>query len=145
VLARHKGDGGNVFSWFLVIDRDNERVGWASGRHMTVTNENNIPFQQTIFDEIDGSRDVGVRVITYGNVNIRPRPSIRSIPMAVTPYGTELAVLGRTMQAGEMQWLHIRYTDETGKVYFGWIYWAFDSPDLVRSTGIAPLDAVPIR
>ncbi len=125
VLAQNPGDGEGNFNWYLIVDVDNDRVGWASGRYLKIVGDTNIPFTNTIFDEIDGTPDKGARVYIRGNVNIRQRPSLRSAELLVTPYGTEVIVLGRTMQASLIQWLHVLYTAPDGRRTIGWIFYNY--------------------
>jgi hypothetical protein len=125
VLAQNPGDGEGNFNWYLIVDVDNDRVGWASGRYLRIVGDPNIPFTNTIFDEIDGTPDKGARVYIRGNVNIRQRPSLRSPELMVTPYGTEVMVLGRTMQAGIIQWLHVVYKAPDGRQTIGWIFYNY--------------------
>lgn len=146
VLAMNGGDGGGNFNWYLVVDVDNERIGWASGRYLILKGDPNIPFTQTIFDQIDNAKDVKARLTIFGNVNIRARPSERMPVIHTTAYGTELEVIGRTQQAGITQWVQVRFYDtNTGRPIVGWVYYNFNAPELMKLTGIAPLDAVPLR
>lgn len=146
VLAVNGGDGEGNFNWYLVVDVDNNRIGWASGRYLILKGDPSISFTPTIFDQIDNTSDVGARLTIYGNVNMRVRPSERMPVVHTTAYGTELEILGRTQQAGVTQWLHVRFFDAaTGRPIIGWIYYNFNAPELMKLTGIAPLDAVPIR
>jgi hypothetical protein len=145
VLALNSGDGEGKFNWYLVVDEDNKRIGWASGRYLILKGDPNIPYTPTIFDQIDNAPDVKARLTIFGNVNIRARPSDRMPVIHTTAYGTELQIIGRTQQAGITQWVQVRYFDETGRTIVGWVYYNFNAPELMKLTGIAPLDAVPLR
>jgi|GEM_PF-3762406 len=146
VLAVNGGDGEGNFNWYLVVDVDNNRIGWASGRYLILKGDPSIPFAPTIFDQIDNTSDVGARLTIFGNVNMRVRPSERMPVVHTTAYGTELEILGRTQQAGVTQWLHVRFYDgATNRTVIGWVYYNFNAPELMKLTGIAPLDAVPLR
>jgi hypothetical protein len=145
VLALNSGDGEGKFNWYLVVDEDNKRIGWASGRYLILKGDPNIPYTPTIFDQIDNAPDVKARLTIFGNVNIRARPSDRMPVIHTTVYGTELQIIGRTQQAGVTQWVQVRYFDETGRTIVGWVYYNFNAPELMKLTGIAPLDAVPLR
>lgn len=154
VLAQNPGDGEGNFNWYLIVDADNDRVGWASGRYLKLKGDVNVPFTTTIFDEIDGTPDKGARVYIRGNVNVRVRPSLRSDELLVTPYGTELVVLGRTMQAGIIQWLHVIYTAPDGRQTIGWIFYNYYEdldPKLIEPSPLpgqveaVDLTVVPVR
>ena len=145
VLAVNPGDGEGKFNWYLVVDDAHKKIGWASGRYLILKGDPNISYAQTVFDQIANTPDVGVRLTIFGNVNIRARPSERMPVIHITGYGTELQVLGRTQQAGITQWVHVRFFTDAGQPIDGWVYYNFQAPALMKLTGIAPLDAVPIR
>jgi hypothetical protein len=82
---------------------------------------NSIPVMGSIFDQIDDAPDIGARVVTRAVMNVRRRPSTRSPEIGEIPWGGMAQLIGRTVQAGENQWLHVRYFDEAGNTLVGWI------------------------
>lgn len=116
VLARNEDEGGG-YTWYKV--NTGERVGWASGRYLTVTN-GTPPIEGTVFDNLSNPPDIGVVAVTRAIMNFRRRPSIRSArigDLPQIPWGAEAQLLGRTVQGGRNFWFLVRYE---GRV--GWIY-----------------------
>lgn len=132
-VSGKSADEGGAFTWYRVTA--GERVGWASGRYLTITGDvASIPTLTTIFQEIDNAPDVGVVAIPRAVMNFRLRPSIRSARIGQINWGEEVTLIGRTVQAGQNFWFQVRRSD--GSV--GWIFAPYVS---VRG----PIDAVPIR
>jgi uncharacterized protein YraI len=132
VSARNVDEGGG-FTWYRVQSGD--RVGWSSGRYLTVSIDPlTLPLQSTIFEQIDGAGEIGVNVQTRAVMNLRRRPSVRSAVIGQVPWGAVVPLLGRTVQGGQNFWFHVRYNGVTG-----WVY----APFLRVVQG--PIDAVPIR
>ncbi len=113
VLARNRDEGS--YNWYKLQVGD--RIGWASGRYLTLNVDlNSLPLQGSIFDEIDGVQDIGARAYPRAAMNLRSRPSTRMPEIADVPWGAPLELLGRTVQAGVDQWLHVRYNGIVGWV-----------------------------
>jgi hypothetical protein len=132
LLAKNNSEG--PFTWYL-IQLTETRRGWASGRYLEVAgNLDAIPFQNTIFDQIDGAPDIGVIGQTRSVMNIRVRPSERTARLGQVPWGDQVSIIGRTRQGGLDFWYQIRYNG-----IVGWIL-----ADFVRvRSGF--IDAVPVR
>jgi uncharacterized protein YraI len=132
LLAKNNSEG--PFTWYL-IQLTETRRGWASGRYLEVAgNLDAIPFQNTVFDQIDGAPDIGVIGQTRAVMNIRVRPSERTARIGQVPWGDQVSIIGRTRQGGSDFWYHIRYNG-----IVGWIL-----ADFVRvRSGF--IDAVPVR
>lgn len=134
-LAQNKDEG--QFTWYLI--QVNEKTGWASGRYLEFTGDPaGLPTQGTIFEQIDGAPDIGVKAIPRSIMNLRRRPSQRTNLLAQIPWGAELSLIGRTVQGGQNHWLQVRYNTEDGQSLVGWIFAPFVSIQ-------GNLDSVPIR
>ena len=74
-IARNKDEG--TYTWFLLtVDG---HTGWSSGRYLQVTGDpNSVPIQSTVFEQIDGAPDTGVRAAPRSIMNFRRRPSQRA-------------------------------------------------------------------
>ncbi len=132
LLAKNNSEG--PFTWYL-IQLTETRRGWASGRYLEVAgNLDAIPFQNTIFDQIDGAPDIGVIGQTRSVMNIRARPSERTALLGQVPWGDQVSIIGRTRQGGSDFWYQIRYNGIVGWILAGFVR--------VRSGFI---DAVPVR
>ncbi|MFW5691540.1 MAG: SH3 domain-containing protein [Chloroflexota bacterium] len=129
VLARNTDEGG-PFTWYKV--QAGERIGWASGRYLTVTN-GTPPLESTIFEQIDNPPSTGVFAAPNAFMNLRRRPSERSQRLGQIPWGAEVEVLGRTIQGGRDHWLQVRYEEIVG--------WAY-APFFRFRRGL--IDAIPI-
>jgi uncharacterized protein YraI len=130
ILERNRDEG--LFVWYKIAAGDSQ--GWVSGRYFEVTgNIEAIPFTNSIFDQIDDAPDIGVVGVTRAIMNMRRRPSERVQIIDKIPWGAEVPVIGRTIQAFDEFWLQVRYN---GKV--GWIYAPY-----VGLRGV--VDAVPVR
>jgi len=129
-IARNKDEG--IYNWYLVtVDT---HTGWASGRYLQITGDpNSVPVQSTIFDQIDGAPDVGVRAFPRSVMNFRRRPSHRSTLLGQIPWGAECVLIGRTIQGGKNFWFQVRYKGQVG-----WIFAPFVSVH-------GDINAVPIR
>jgi uncharacterized protein YraI len=112
VYAQNKDEG--VYTWYLI--EINGKRGWASGRHLSIKGDLNIPFSGSVFDEIDAPKDYLVRVVTLDNLNLRRRPSERANVLALVPWGTEVVAYGTTMSGGVFFWVQVRYGDQIGWV-----------------------------
>jgi uncharacterized protein YraI len=129
-IARNRDEG--TYTWFL-ITVDNH-TGWASGRYLEVAGDpNTIPLQSTIFEQIDGAADTGVRASPRSVMNFRRRPSQRAAAIGQIAWGENLELLGRTIQGGENFWYQVRYNGQVG-----WIYAPFVST-------YGDINVVPIR
>ena len=118
VLARNRDEG--TYNWYLL--RVGDRMGWASGRYLTLNVDlNTLPLQGSIFDQIDGTADIGARAYPRAVMNLRTRPSTRMPEIADVPWGASLELIGRTVQAGVNQWLHVRYNGIVGWVDARWV------------------------
>lgn len=132
VSARNR-DESSQFTWYFISMPDG-KTGWASGRYLEfTTSPDGLPIRDTIFQQIDGTADTGAIAVPRSIMNLRRRPSIRSELLAQIPWGAELPLLGRTIQAGKDFWYHVRYNGQVG-----WIYAPYVG---VRGD----LNAVPIR
>jgi len=115
VIGRNRDEG--IYNWYLL--QVGERRGWASGRYLTISVDiNSLPVMGSVFDEIDGTQHIGAVAIPRAVMNVRARPSMRTPIIGSIPWGTPLELIGRTMQAGENRWYHVRW-NEGGIV--GWI------------------------
>jgi PA14 domain/Bacterial SH3 domain len=131
VIARNRSEG--LFTWYLIDV--NGRRGWASGRYLELTvDPNSLPLQNTIFDEIDGAPDTGIIGATRSVMNVRVRPSNRVAIVDQLAWGEEVQIIGRSVQARQNHWLHIR----TSEGVVGWII-----ADFVTVRGDSA--AVPVR
>lgn len=129
-IARNLDEG--TFTWFL-ITVDNH-TGWASGRYLEVAGDpNSVPIQTTVFEQIDGAADTGVRASPRSIMNFRRRPSQRAASLGQISWGENLELLGRTIQGGENFWYQVRYNGQVG-----WIYAPFVST-------YGDINLVPIR
>lgn len=124
-------DESILFTWYRVTA--GERVGWASGRYLTVNLVEEVPELTTVFQEIDDAPETGVTASPRAYMNLRRRPSTRSTIIGQIPWGATVPLLGRTVQAGENFWFHVRFGDQVG-----WIFAPFVSVN-------GPIEAVPIR
>lgn len=117
-LARNRDEG--VYNWYKL--RVGEREGWASGRFLTISvDPNTLPEEGTIFDNIDNASDIGARAYPRAVMNLRERPSPRTPQIASIPWGAELALVGRTVQAGTNRWLQVRFEDKIGWIDARWV------------------------
>ncbi len=118
VMARNKDEG--IYNWYKL--QVGERVGWASGRYLTLSVDlNTIPLQGSIFDQIDGAPDIGARAYPRAVMNLRSRPSTRMPIIGSIPWGAELELIGRTVQAGKDKWLQVRYNGLVGWIDARWV------------------------
>jgi uncharacterized protein YgiM (DUF1202 family) len=114
VLARNFDEG--IYNWYYLQVGD--RFGWASGRFLqTSVDPLTLPVQGSIFDQINDAPDRGVVATTRAQMNVRVRPSERTQVIAQIPWGGQVPVIGRTVQAGIDRWYQVRLPD--GQV--GWI------------------------
>lgn len=113
-LARNKDEG--TYTWFLItVDG---RTGWSSGRYLQVTGDpNSVPIQSTVFEQIDGAPDTGVRAAPRSIMNFRRRPSQRAAAIGQIAWGENLQLLGRTIQGGENFWFQVRFNGQVGWIY----------------------------
>lgn len=132
ILARNNSEG--LFTWYK-IQYDEDTIGWSSGRYLGISgNIDAIPWENTIFDQIDNAPSRGVVGVTRAVMNFRIRPSVRTQEIGNIPWGAPVDIIGRSIQGGRPHWYHVRYD---GKV--GWIY----APFVNVTQGI--IDAVPVR
>jgi len=129
-IARNRDEG--TYTWFLLTV--NDKTGWASGRYLQVTGDpNSVPIQSTIFEQLDGAPDTGVRAAPRSVMNFRRRPSQRATLLGQIAWGENLELLNRTIQGGNNHWFQVRYKGQVG-----WIFAPFVSV-------IGDINAVPIR
>ncbi|MFN8447027.1 MAG: SH3 domain-containing protein [Anaerolineae bacterium] len=89
VLGRNKDEG--IYNWYKL--QVGERVGWASGRFLTLSVDlNTIPVVGSIFDEIDGAVDVGARAYPRAVMNLRSRPSDADAAHRQHPLGRDARI-----------------------------------------------------
>lgn len=132
ILARNDSEG--LFTWYKITWGEGE-VGWSSGRYLGITgNIDAVPYEGSIFDQIDDAPFRGVVGVTRSVMNFRVRPSVRTARIGQIPWGEPVEIIGRTVQAGRDFWYQVRYD---GKV--GWIY----APYVGIAEGLR--DAVPVR
>lgn len=113
-LARNRDEG--TYTWYKITDGD--RTGWVSGRYLQVTGDPNaVGVEVTIFEQIDGAGNTGVTGSPRSVMNLRRRPSQRSNRLAQIPWGGDVEILGRTIQAGKNFWLQVRYENQVGWIY----------------------------
>lgn len=130
VLARNPSEDG--VTWYLITF--NGKTGWASGRFLTFsTDPGSLPIQGSVFDEINNPPETGVRVATRSVMNLRARPSTRTPILANVPWGAEMPLLGRTVQANFDRWYQVNYNGQ-----IGWIIAPF-------TTVRGDIRAVPVR
>lgn len=118
VIARNRDEG--IYNWYKL--RVGEREGWASGRYLTISvDPNTLPVQGSVFDTIDGAGDIGARAYPRAVMNMRSRPSPRTPQIGSIPWGAEVELVGRTIQAGTNRWLHVRYNGLIGWIDARWV------------------------
>jgi uncharacterized protein YraI len=118
VIGRNQDEG--IYNWYKLQVGD--RVGWASGRYLKLTVDiNAIPVVTSIFDTIDGTADIGARAYPRAVMNLRSRPSTRMPKIGSIPWGAPLELIGRTVQAGQNQWLQVRYNGQVGWIDARWV------------------------
>ncbi len=118
VLARNHDEG--IYNWYKL--QVGERVGWSSGRYLTINVDlNTISVQGSGFDGIDNTPDVGARAYPRAVMNLRTRPSIRMPRIIDIPWGAPLELIGRTVQAGQNKWLQVRYNGIVGWIDARWV------------------------
>ncbi len=118
VLGRNKDEG--IYNWYKL--QVGERVGWSSGRYLTVNVDlNTVPLIASGFDGIDGAPDIGARAYPRAVMNLRTRPSIRMPKIMDIPWGASLELIGRTVQAGQNKWLQVRYNGVVGWIDARWV------------------------
>jgi len=142
ILGRNYQEG--LFTWYL-IQFDEDTVGWASGRYLELTgDENRVPeIGSTDFDRQDDPRGT-VMATTRSTMNLRifPTPRVPRVGLnPQIPWGGQVEILARTVQGGQDFWYQVRYVDEEGNAYIGWILAAYVG--INRNTD--PIDSVPIR
>jgi hypothetical protein len=113
VLAQNTDEGGG-YTWYQV--RNGAQVGWASGRYLVVNN-GTPPYATTVFEQIDLLPDTGITGEPNAYMNIRRRPSTRSMIIGEVPWGGRVIILGQTLRGGASFWMHIRYEGITGWIY----------------------------
>jgi uncharacterized protein YraI len=118
VLARNIDEG--VYNWYQL--RVGERIGWASGRFLNVSvPPEALPLAGSIFDEIDSAPDRNAIAITRAVMRIRLRPSTRTPQIGEMAWGDVASIIGRTVQAGQNRWLHVRFGDIVGWIDARWV------------------------
>jgi hypothetical protein len=121
-----------MYTWYLI--EVNGRQGWVSGRFLDVGGTvSAIVAAGSVFDQIDGAPDIGVRVVTDAIIDLRRRPSPRMPSIAVIPANTELIVIGRSVQEKQTFWLQV--------IYNGVVGWIPSLPVGLRGS----VDSLPVR
>lgn len=114
VLAQNPSEEG--VTWYKVTV--NGKTGWSSGRFLAFTTDpSGLPFEGSVFDTLDNAPDTGVIAVPRAFMNLRPRPTTRLPILADIPWGAELSLLGRTVQAGDNRWFQVRYGDQVGWIF----------------------------
>lgn len=130
VLAQNPSEQGVI--WYKITV--NGKTGWSSGRFLAFTSSpSGLPGEGSVFDTLDGAPDTGVIAVPRAFMNLRPRPTTRAPILADVPWGAEMPLLGRTVQAGNNRWFQVRYDGQVG-----WIFAPFVT---VRGN----INAVPIH
>lgn len=120
IVTAMNTDEGGYYTWYEV--HTGEQTGWASGRYLVVNGD--VPYKQTIFENIDNAPGVGAIAVPRAYMNFRIRPSVRSgvhadIPQI--PWGAETELIGRTIQGGQHHWLQVRFAGHVGWIYAPYI------------------------
>ncbi len=113
VLARNNDENVDV-TWFRIVV--NGRIGWASGRSLELNNitEEELPVVGSIFDEIDGARDLGVPGVVVRGREVYRRPSTRAGIISFIPEESVVSIIGRTREFPFDDWYHVRFGGQTG-------------------------------
>ncbi|MFN8527532.1 MAG: SH3 domain-containing protein [Anaerolineae bacterium] len=131
VTARNRDEG--IYTWYQLQAGDG-RTGWASGRYLQLNVDINlIPTAGSVFDQIDNASEYGVLAAPRAVMNIRRRPSNRTQRLGSLPWGAQVQVIGRTVQAGTARWYQIRYNGVVGWIDARWV------------SVYGEINAVPIR
>jgi len=127
-------DEGSGYTWYNVVAGD--QVGWTSGRYFVVdtADPNLVPTVQNVFQTLDNPESTGVIGVTRAVMNFRIRPSQRSPRLGQIPWGAEVEIFNRTLQAGMNHWFQVRYNNQ-----IGWIY----APFVATRNGF--INTVPVR
>jgi uncharacterized protein YraI len=130
ILARSNDEGGGITWYLITVDTV---TGWVSGLYLKISgNIDAVPYQGSIFDQIDGAPDTGISARAMSIIDIRRRPSGRAAILGQVPQGGTLRLLGRTRQNGGDFWVQVSYN--------GMIGWIPAAPIAVRgSTGNVPI------
>ncbi len=111
VLARAFSEEG--VTWYKITAGD--KTGWSSGRFLTFTAPvDGVPVEGSVFDTIDNAPEMGVIAVPRSIMNLRARPSTRTPILNTVPWGAEMPLLGRTVQAGLNRWYQVRYNGQVG-------------------------------
>ena len=111
VYARAFSEEG--VTWYKITV--NEKTGWSSGRYLTFTAPvDGLPVEGSVFDTLDNAPETGVIASPRSIMNLRARPSVRTPILGTIPWGAELPLLGRTVQAGIDRWYQVRYNGQVG-------------------------------
>jgi Bacterial SH3 domain len=130
VLAQNRDEG--PYTWYLI--QIGRQTGWVSGRYFAVSGTiDAVPFSGSIFDQIDNAPDIGVRLTTNAIIDLRRRPSPRTPRVGTIPMGTEVIVLGRTVQEKQTFWIQVSYNGVVG--------WVPALPVTMRG----PVENLPVR
>jgi len=130
ILAKSNDEG--PYTWYLIVV--GKVTGWVSGKYLEVSGSvDTVPFGGSIFDQIDGAPDIGVRLTTDAIIDMRRRPSPRTTIVTTIPADAEVIVLGRTIQERNTFWLHVSYNGVVG--------WIPSLPVSMRG----PVDILPSR
>ena len=130
VSAKNATEGGG-YTWYQVTAGD--KFGWASGRYLVVTGEDQVPVASSVFQELANPVETTVVAIPRAIMNLRQYPSQRSPLLAQIPWGAEIPLYNRTIQGGRHHWFQVKYGDQLGWIYAPYVGWRGN------------IDQVPIR
>jgi len=112
ILAQSNDEGGGITWYLITVD---EVTGWVSGLYLKISgNVAAVPFQGSIFDQIDGAPDLGVTARAMSIIDIRRRPSGRAAILTQVPQHGVVRLLGRTRQNNGDFWVQINYNGVIG-------------------------------
>jgi uncharacterized protein YraI len=118
VLARNPSEDG--VTWYKITV--NNRTGWSSGRYLSFnTSPDGLAVEGSVFDTLDAAPETGVTAAPRSIMNLRARPSTRTAIIGNVPWGAEMPLLGRTVQAGTDRWYQVRYNGQVGWIVAGFV------------------------
>lgn len=99
---------GNLVQGYI-REEDLAKVKVLSPHDLKVESQEELPVAQ-----VDTSKDGGV------NLNLRPEPGSTEKIIGI-PNGSNVELMGEKTQKGEKTWVKVRYKDQNGKIYEGWV------------------------